>query len=170
MGEDGSAAQPFPFFCDFESELADAVRNGRRAEFAKFPEFQAPERREQIPDPTAQETFVSAKLRWEDAGRGVHAEWRDWYRRVLMVRHAEIIPRLAGIGSTSGHYEILGDLAVRVRWRLADRAELLLTTNLKTTPLAGIGPPRGRVLWSVGSAENGGLGPWSVVWTLTGGA
>jgi maltooligosyltrehalose trehalohydrolase len=170
MGEEWGAAQPFPFFCDFDSELADAVRNGRRAEFAKFPEFQDPKRREQIPDPNAQETFVSAKLRWDDASRGVHADWRDWYRRLLMVRHAEIIPRLSEMDSTSGQYEILGDLAVRVSWRLADRAELLLTTNLKTTPLAGIGTPRGRVLWSVGSAENGDLGPWSVVWTLTGGA
>ena len=70
MGEEWGAAQPFPFFCDFDPELADAVRNGRRAEFAKFPEFQDPEQRERIPDPTAAETFLSAKLRWEDAQSG----------------------------------------------------------------------------------------------------
>jgi 1,4-alpha-glucan branching enzyme len=34
MGEEWGAAQPFPFFCDFDSELADAVPDGRRAEFA----------------------------------------------------------------------------------------------------------------------------------------
>ena len=40
MGEEWAASQPFPFFCDFGGELADAVREGRREEFAKFPEFQ----------------------------------------------------------------------------------------------------------------------------------
>jgi malto-oligosyltrehalose trehalohydrolase len=39
MGEEWAAAQPFPFFCDFEAELGEAVRKGRREEFAKFPEF-----------------------------------------------------------------------------------------------------------------------------------
>jgi maltooligosyltrehalose trehalohydrolase len=30
MGEEWAAAQPFPFFCDFDADLADAVRKGRR--------------------------------------------------------------------------------------------------------------------------------------------
>src|SRR6202008_3331251 len=34
MGEEWAAAQPFPFFCDVGPDLADAVRNGRRDEFA----------------------------------------------------------------------------------------------------------------------------------------
>lgn len=48
------------------------------------------------------------------------------------------------------------------RWLFADRAELMLTINLITTPLAGIDLSRGRVLWSNGLAENGDLGPWGV--------
>ena len=61
----GRAAQPFPFFCDFGPDLADAVREGRRDEFARFPEFQDPAARERIPDPLADATFASAKLGWE---------------------------------------------------------------------------------------------------------
>ena len=34
MGEEWGCTQPFPFFCDFSGDLADAVRNGRRKEFA----------------------------------------------------------------------------------------------------------------------------------------
>ena len=49
--------QPFPFFCDFEGELADAVRRGRREEFARFPEYQDPEQRDRIPDPLAESTL-----------------------------------------------------------------------------------------------------------------
>ncbi|KGM30195.1 malto-oligosyltrehalose trehalohydrolase, partial [Inquilinus limosus] len=36
MGEEWGSRQPFPFFCDFEGELADTVRRGRREEFAAF--------------------------------------------------------------------------------------------------------------------------------------
>ena len=34
MGEEWGSKAPFPFFCDFRGELADAVRQGRRREFA----------------------------------------------------------------------------------------------------------------------------------------
>ena len=49
MGEEWGAAQPFPFFCDFGPDLAQAVRKGRREEFARFPEFEDPAVRERIP-------------------------------------------------------------------------------------------------------------------------
>ena len=34
MGEEWGSKTPFPFFCDFKGDLADAVRKGRRREFA----------------------------------------------------------------------------------------------------------------------------------------
>ncbi len=34
MGEEWGSKAPFPFFCDFHGDLADAVRRGRRKEFA----------------------------------------------------------------------------------------------------------------------------------------
>jgi maltooligosyltrehalose trehalohydrolase len=52
MGEEWGATQPFPFFCDFPPPLDEAVRNGKRSEFAKFPEFQDPQQRERIASPT----------------------------------------------------------------------------------------------------------------------
>jgi 1,4-alpha-glucan branching enzyme len=39
MGEEWNASQPFQFFCDFLGKLGDLVREGRRQEFATFPEF-----------------------------------------------------------------------------------------------------------------------------------
>ena len=43
MGEEWGATEPFPFFCDFDADLAEAVREGRRQEFARFPEYRDPE-------------------------------------------------------------------------------------------------------------------------------
>src|SRR5262249_30158125 len=60
MGEEWWAAEPFLYFCDFAGELADAVREGRRREFARFPEFADPDLRARIPDPGAPETFAAS--------------------------------------------------------------------------------------------------------------
>ena len=86
MGEEFAASQPFPFFAHFEPELAEAVREGRRAEFAKFPEFQDPQKRETIPDPTTQRTFLSAKLNWREVNEASHADWLALYRDLLALR------------------------------------------------------------------------------------
>src|SRR5437868_381 len=146
MGEEWGAAQPFPFFCDFGPELADPVRQGRREEFARFPEFQDPAMRERIPDPMAEQTFVSAKLDWEDLEREPHSRWLDWYRRLLSVRHSEIVPRLAGI-LAGGRYEVVGNGAVLVRWPLGGCDTLTLAANLATAPASGFPAKPGRVLW-----------------------
>lgn len=166
MGEEFGAAQPFPFFCDFQGDLADAVRNGRRAEFARFPEFADPARRDQIPDPGAAETFASAKLDWTASERDPHAGWLRLYRELLALRHREIVPRLAGIGGHAGRYTRLGDAAVRVEWTLADGATLTLIANLKAdaTPAAALSP--GRTLWSARPSSPTELPPWQTIWTI----
>jgi malto-oligosyltrehalose trehalohydrolase len=166
MGEEWGAAQPFPFFCDFAGDLADAIRNGRLAEFAKFPEFQDAEQREHIPDPTARETFMSAKLGWDEAARGIHADWLSFYRQLLLLRRAEIIPRLRGMQGNSGQYRVLGGGAVIVHWTLGDGSRLTLTANLSAEALGLAHREKSGEIFSVGSIEGGRRGAWSVAWSL----
>jgi maltooligosyltrehalose trehalohydrolase len=64
MGEEWDERRPFPFFTDFHGDLARAVRKGRRAEFAYWPDFRDADARAAIPDPNAPETFAAAKLDW----------------------------------------------------------------------------------------------------------
>jgi len=84
QGEEWAASTPFPYFTDHrDSELAEAVRKGRRAEFAAFgwdPE--------EIPDPQSKATFGSAVLEWEEVDQGPHAEMLEWYRNLLARRRA----------------------------------------------------------------------------------
>lgn len=162
MGEEYRAPQPFPFFADFEPELAKAVREGRRAEFAKFPEFEDPIKRERIPDPTAKPTFESAKLQWSDTDKTPHAEWLALYRRLLELRRTEIVPRLATIAGHAGRYDVRGPGAVSVSWLLGDGSRLNLLANLSDRPLDDSRSPDGRHLWTTGAPG----AAWSVVWTL----
>ncbi len=166
MGEEWAATQPFLFFCDFGHDLSDAVRDGRRAEFARFARFKDPAARQRIPDPMAEKTFLASKLDWSDRARAPHAEWLAWYARVLAIRKAEIVPLIADIDH-GGRYGIIGDGAVSVVWSLADGRELALSANLSAAPVAGFPAAHGRVLFSQGTTgPDGAFGPYSVRWSI----
>ena len=167
MGEEFGASTPFTFFCDFEPELADLVRKGRREEFAKFPEFQDPEKREQIPDPTSRATFEASKLNWSEAEQGEHAGWSKLYRELLAIRHREIIPHLKEAGLDAGTFDVIGPGAVIVNWRLGNGVALRLTANLSSQPLSLATSPFGRVLWSTGTSTADSFAGWSVRWEIS---
>ncbi len=130
MGDTVGSRTPFLFFTDFHDELADAVREGRRCEFAGDPAFDAPEERERIPDPNALATFERSRVAdGPDAGA-----WTALFRELLAIRHAEIVPRLKGARSAGA--EAIGDRAVVARWRMADGALLTIAINLGDAPVA----------------------------------
>lgn len=167
MGEEWGCEQPFPFFCDFEGELGEAVRKGRREEFARFPEFQDPASRARIPDPQAEATFRSAKLRWDEAAKPAHAAVLDWHRRILDCRRAHVAAFAAGL-RRAGAYEVIGPRAVAVRWRLEDGRELSLAANLSGQALPAFRAPLDGAIWREGEVgDNGALGPWSVLWRVS---
>jgi maltooligosyltrehalose trehalohydrolase len=165
MGEEWGTARPFPFFCDFHGELAQAVRAGRREEFARFPEFQDPQQRARIPDPQSADTFASAKLDWDELNRPLHSQWLQWYRQLLRVRREEIIPRLPRIAGNAGRYEMIGPSALMVRWAVGDTEQLLLLANLCHTAVEKAARAEGRLIWQEGEAASAGvLEPWTVCW------
>jgi maltooligosyltrehalose trehalohydrolase len=128
MGEEEGSRSPFLFFTDFHDELADAVREGRRKEFAKFEAFADPEARERIPDPNALGTFEQSKPQpGPDAD-----EWRGLYKELIALRRDHIVPQLKG--ATSLGAEATGAAAVQARWRLSDGAMLAIAVDLGDTP------------------------------------
>ncbi len=85
MGEEWGAGTPFQYFTSHaEADLAEAVRQGRRREFAAFgwdPES--------IPDPQAEATFLASKLDWQERDAEPHRELFDWYRELWALRRRE---------------------------------------------------------------------------------
>jgi maltooligosyltrehalose trehalohydrolase len=156
MGEEWGCRQPFLFFCDFDGELGEAVRKGRRAEFARFAAFQDPAARERIPDPLAKSTFEQCVLRWEDADPG----WLAFYKDLLHIRKSEIVTRTA----KPGRYEMLAERVFSVTWPLEDGGVLRVLANCGDAPFELVLPARGRRLW--GAERQRALEGWSVSWWL----
>lgn len=176
MGEEWASDRPFNFFTDFHGELADAVREGRRKEFAGFAEFSDPEARKKIPDPNAESTFKGSKLDWDAATASGHAEWLDWYRTLIDIRSRLLVPRLAGIGSDSVA-KVRGRTAIEAHWPFKDGGRLTLIANLGDEAVDGIEAPAGDPLFETGLSKDGQpasgdlksgrMGPWAVAWYVT---
>jgi len=129
MGDESGSRSPFLFFTDFHDELAEAVRNGRRKEFAHFSAFASADARARIPDPNAESTFTnSTPVPGSDA-----EEWRTLYADLLAIRHREVVPRLSEARGLPA--DVLGEGAVAARWTLADGAILGIAFNLGSEPV-----------------------------------
>jgi malto-oligosyltrehalose trehalohydrolase len=160
MGEEWGSMQPFPFFCDFSGDLAEAVRRGRKAEFKEAYARLGGE----WPDPLTPETFRSAVLDWSAREREPQRRRLELVRRLLRVRDTEIVPRLAGIGGGHARTERTGG-GITAEWRLDDGSSLRLVANLTPDVVARIGSAApGRPIW--GGAAPKELGPWSVHWAI----
>ncbi|MBX6387698.1 MAG: malto-oligosyltrehalose trehalohydrolase [Frankia sp.] len=85
MGEEWGATTPWAYFTDHgPAWLADAVRSGRRAEFAAHGWGPA-----EVPDPQDEATFTGSRLDWSQPAAKPFAGLLDWYRRLIALRHAE---------------------------------------------------------------------------------
>jgi 1,4-alpha-glucan branching enzyme/maltooligosyltrehalose trehalohydrolase len=165
MGEEFGATTPFLFFCDFHGDLATAVREGRRKEFASFERFRDPKVRETIPDPLARETFEASKLRWDDLRKPEHAGYLALHRELLAIRRGAIVPRIARPQRAAG-YATFGKGGIAVDWTLGDGAKLHVRANFSGAPVSGVPAAAGEALFSTGSNRDGELGAWGGTWTL----
>jgi maltooligosyltrehalose trehalohydrolase len=118
FGEEWAASTPFLYFADHQDpELAEAVRQGRRREFAAFgwPE-------EDVPDPGAVETFQRSKLDWAERDKPPHSELLEWHRRLIRVRRE--LPHLAAGPAPDVRCD------VDVGWLTIERSGTLVAVNV----------------------------------------
>lgn len=170
MGEEWSAPEPFPYFCDFEPELAGKVRAGRKREFARFARFASAEGADTIPDPTSPATLQSARLDWNHLREPSHAAWLDHYRRLLAIRRRDILPCIGRIRN-GRCVKLEPNGAFAVDWSMDDGSVLHLMANLTDRPVPVVGRAAGRMIFSThpnirGAMKRNELAPWSVTWLL----
>jgi len=152
QGEEAGLETPFPFFCDFSGDLAEAVRKGRAEEFSAF--FTTAEG---LPDPLDPATMEAAKLPWDRMTPEALAP----FQALAAHRRRLVWPLLA-----SGYRgaELRREVSVLLwRWRF-DAGTLCLLANPDMVPSEmAVEPRTGGV--TVGEAVFDGshtrLGPWS---------
>lgn len=85
MGEERGARTPFLFFADYQGDLAQAVRQGRAAEFDHDAGFVG------APDPLDPQAMLRSRIAWDAPQAGA---WLDLTRRALRFRHDRVVPLL----------------------------------------------------------------------------
>jgi len=81
MGEEYAEETPFLYFVDHsDPQLLEAVRKGRRAEFAAFRWAAEP------PDPADPQTFLASTIQWQKRSSGRNKIMLEYYRQLLALR------------------------------------------------------------------------------------
>jgi maltooligosyltrehalose trehalohydrolase len=159
MGEEWGSKTPFPFFCDFEGDLAEAVRKGRRKEYA----WAYAKYGDQVPDPLDRSTFQFAVIDWESRNVATGQTRLALVQELLSTRRREIVPRLAGAAFCDARAADNGLLTAR--WRMGDGATLRLLANLSPSEIAH--KRRETTGTSIWGGETGELiPPWSAFWRI----
>lgn len=120
MGEEWRASTPFQFFTSFDEKwLADAVREGRRGEFASHGWDE-----NDVPDPQQPETREASVLAWEEVSQAEHIAMLEFYRQLIALRRSE--PDLASGDLTDSQVQV-DDAA---RWLTLTRGAFVIVANL----------------------------------------
>ncbi|KQV38923.1 MULTISPECIES: malto-oligosyltrehalose trehalohydrolase [unclassified Rhizobium] len=162
MGEEWGAREPFPYFCDFDEDLNDKVRKGRREELSRLPGFDA----DDLLDPTAESTFEVAKLNWSAIAGLDASEMLAFYSSLLALRHQRIVPLLKDIGNGNASFRQEGS-ATTVDWVTKHGATLSLVANLSDGPVRLRTSPAAEPIFSLGSFSHETLSAWAVMVSLT---
>ncbi|MGW5253286.1 malto-oligosyltrehalose trehalohydrolase [Streptomyces sp. NPDC004012] len=137
MGEEWAAGTPWQFFTDHtDPELAEAVRQGRRREFAAHGWVE-----EDVPDPQDPATRDRSCLDWSEPASEPHARVLAWYRELIALRHAQpdlMDPDLEGVKVAYDE---------DARWFAFRRGDVRVAVNLAEEPARiHLGLPHARVL------------------------
>jgi maltooligosyltrehalose trehalohydrolase len=120
QGEEWGASSPFIYFTSHEDEeLGQAVREGRRREFAAFGW-----REEDVPDPQERSSFLRSKLDWNEIRGDRHQALLKWHRDLIRLRRSH--PDLADDCLCA--VDVNFDEAAR--WLTVKRGRLVAAVNL----------------------------------------
>jgi maltooligosyltrehalose trehalohydrolase len=110
MGEEWSATQRFQYFVSHtDPELAEAVRKGRKAEFAAFHE------EGEAPDPMSVETFNNSKLQWHVIDKEPHSTMFRFYKKIITLRKEEPALKNCDRNNLEVEYDIKNKLIILLR-------------------------------------------------------
>jgi len=154
MGEEYGETAPFPYFVSHsEPGLIEAVRRGRREEFAAFGW------RGELPDPQDEATFTRARLDHNLRDEGWHRVLFEYYRELSGLR--KVIPALKNLSKETMEVKALDKDKLLYLRRWHEDSEVFMTFSFADNQVSAILPvPEGRWLKRLDTAERrwGGSG------------
>lgn len=166
MGQEWAASTPFLYFTDHNDELGQLVTEGRRREFAGFPEFGNEAILKTIPDPQKEDTFIRSKLHWEEITEKEHAVVLALYKASLGLRRKIRAFRPEFRGSWEVAETGFGGGVLAIRFKEEQTTYLVLfdasgkhSVELAHEPIAGLeGDGRWELMLSSNSEHFDGTG------------
>jgi maltooligosyltrehalose trehalohydrolase len=127
MGEEWGEPNPFLYFVSHgDKDLCEAVRKGRKEEFAAF------HLEGEAPDPVAEETFMRSKLQWKLIHEGGHKIMLDYYKSFISLRKSHPVLRHLDRRTLKADADKEAQTLVLHRWN--DDATILAFMNFSKAP------------------------------------
>jgi maltooligosyltrehalose trehalohydrolase len=122
MGEERSEPNSFQFFVSHtDKELIEAVRKGRKAEFADF------HGQGEAPDPQAVETFEHSKLNWDILSQQSHQTMLQYYKALIKLRKHQ--PALKNLDRKNMSVEANAENNTLIIQRWTDEQQIICLLN-----------------------------------------
>lgn len=133
MGEEWSEPSPFLYFVSHtDPVLAEAVRKGRKEEFAAF------HAQGEAPDPIDEGTFEGSRLQWHLKEKDHHQVMLQYYRTLIALRKSQ--PALATLDRKSLHVDHDANNETLALYRWTDAQQLVCLMNF-SEKIRSFNPP-----------------------------
>jgi maltooligosyltrehalose trehalohydrolase len=166
FGEEWGATEPFLYFADWEGELRQAVRAGRKREFGHA-------HADDLPDPCSSASVDRSRPDPEGARSAQGQARLKEVRSALAARRQWITPRQAQLLTGKHSAQRIGERGIAVQWRYEDGKMLCLELNLGPQPLRveaqHLGPVEAEFVFSHRWPADTPAGVWpgyAARWTL----
>ena len=141
MGEEWSEPNPFLYFVSHtDPELADAVRKGRKEEFAAF------HAQGEAPDPVDEKTFLQSKLQWSLTNDPQHRRMLAFYKELIRLRTSQ--PALRSLDRKALHAEANADKGWLMLHRWTEGQDLVCWMNFSKKEQT-VMPPSHMLNWQL---------------------
>ena len=172
FGEEFGSRTPFLYFADWDGELREAVREGRKREFGHVAQARDGQP-VALPDPCDAATFDASRPDEAQQGSEDGRRWLEMVRSALQVRRTQLAPRHHLLAHGKHTARRLGETGIQACWRYEDGNAIVLQLNLGAQPLP-VDEPLAEIVdareifahaWPQGTPE-GAWPAWGARWWL----
>ncbi|TDB63727.1 malto-oligosyltrehalose trehalohydrolase [Arundinibacter roseus] len=127
MGEEWSEPHPFLYFADHsDPELTQAVRQGRKKEFAAFHAIG------EAPDPFSLESYALSKPQWELLTQTPHQQMFQYYKKLIALRKTQ--PALRHLNRRQLSVKVYAEAETLILHRWHEEQHMICILNFSDQP------------------------------------